>query len=118
MSTIISKLYQIRPNDVVTLKITIGHGQVGVSTVSLGTSNLAERLRDNLDLFINRPGENLVGKTLICVTTVSDVRMETNETSVTFELTGGITPFKQTLQESVPNHGDVLIYAATFRFFQ
>ncbi|MFH1861807.1 MAG: hypothetical protein ABH878_03245, partial [bacterium] len=61
-------------------------------------------------------GSNLIGKVLNCTTTVTDIVPETNDTSITYELTGGIDPFRQTLQTTAPRAGGVIFYTAQFYF--
>lgn len=117
MSTSLSKFCRVRSEDTVTLKITIGHGQVGTTSVNLAEKELVSGHKNTLELTIPSTGEGLNGKTLYCSTIVADIRTETNETSITYELTGGVKPFKQALQESVDSHGDVVFYTATFRFY-
>lgn len=117
MSTSLSKFYQVRDEDSVTFKITIGHGQVGITSVNLGKERIKSDYQNTLELTIPEKGKDLKGKKLFCSTIVADVRTETNETSVTYELTGGAKPFKQTLQESVESEGDVVFYVATFLFY-
>ncbi len=116
MSTSLSKFYKVRGDDTVTLKINIGHAQVGTTTVNLGLQQLVSGHKDSLSLTLPGTGTDLDGKTLFCSTIVADVRSETNQTSVTYEITGGVSDFKQTLQESVTSNGDVIFYTATFRF--
>ena len=118
MNTVLSKFYRIRAEDTVKLKITIGHGQTGVTSVNLGKERIVTGHQNTLELTIPGRGTNLSGKKLFCTTTVADVRTETNETSVTYELLGGITSFRQAMQETVENEGDVVFYTATFLFYQ
>jgi hypothetical protein len=117
MSTFLSKFYQILDGQTVILKITIGHAQLGTTSVSLGTDPLAIGHHGTLELELPPPGTDLDGKTLFCSTVVADVQTQTNETSVTYELTGGATEFRQTLQETVEHEGDIMFYTATFRFY-
>jgi hypothetical protein len=117
MSTFLSKLYRIQEDQEVTLRITIGHGQVGTTSVSLGVDELVTGHHGTLELVLPATGADLNGKTLYCSTVVADVQTQTNETSVTYELTGGVKPFSETLQETVDDEGDVVFYTATFRFY-
>ena len=117
MSTSLSKFYRIRDEDPVTLKITIGHGQIGTTILNLSGEELVSGHKGSLEYVLPKSGKELNNKTLYCSTIVADVRTETNETSVTFELIGGLKPFKQTLQESVESEGDVVFYTTTFRFY-
>lgn len=117
MSTALSKFYRVRDEDSVTLKITIGHGQVGITSVNLGKERIESDHQNTLELKIPGKGKDLKSKKLFCSTIVADVRTETNATSVTYELIGGVKPFKQTLQETVESEGDVVFYVATFLFY-
>ncbi|MFQ5793888.1 MAG: hypothetical protein ACE5JP_02430 [Candidatus Bipolaricaulia bacterium] len=116
MSTTLSKFYRVRNEKPVTLTIKIGHGQRGTTSVNLNDEQLVNNHRNTLKQRIGT-GEELNGKTLYCSTIVADIRTETNETSITYELRGGVSQFKQTLQESVESEGDVVFYLATFRFY-
>ena len=117
MSTSLSNFYRVRNEDTVTLKITIGHGQVGTTSVNLAGNDLVSGHKNSLNLRIPGSGKELNGKTLFCSTIVADVRTETNETSVTYEVSGGVNPFKQTLQERVDSEEDIVFYTGIFRFY-
>ncbi len=116
MGTLIFHSYQVRDDDIIKLKVTIGDAQRGVTTVKLGVDELANNHPGQLELTIGS-GRDLKGKELFCTTTVADVRTETNHTSVTFEVEGGPNSFSETLQKTVKDHGDVVFYVATFSFF-
>jgi GTP cyclohydrolase III len=118
MSTTLSKFYQVRDEEKVKLKITIGYGQIGTTSVNLGKNKIISDHENTLEETTLGSGKELVSKKLFCSTIVADVRTETNETSVTYELIGGVKPFKQTLQESVESEGDVVFYIATFLFYR
>lgn len=116
MSNSLTKLYQVPNSDQeVKLAVRIGHAQLGMTTVSLGTRQLASNHRGTLEVTVGK-GADLNGAQLFCVTTVTDVRTETNQTSVTYELQGGTHTFQETLQETVSNEGDVVFYTAVFHF--
>jgi hypothetical protein len=117
MSTSLSKFYRVRDDDTGRLKIIIGHGQIGKTSVSLDRNDLAVNEQGTVDLTIPGSGRDLKGRTLFCSTIVADVRTETNKTSVIYELTGGVANFEETLQESVDTEGGVMFYTATFRFY-
>jgi hypothetical protein len=117
MSTFVTKLYRVRPEDNVTFKVIIGHGQLGKTTLNLLGDELVAGRRNTFEYTLPGPGNKLDGKKLYVSTVVADVQTDTNETSVTYELEGGVKPFRETLQETVESHGDVVFYTATFRFY-
>ncbi len=117
MSTLLSKIIRVRPDDELLIRIEIGYGQLGKSTVQLGQDYLATNQEGNLTLALPGKGKDLAGRTLLCTSVVADVRTETNQTCVTYSLSGGETSWSQTLQESVQSDGDILFYSATMRFY-
>jgi ATP-dependent 26S proteasome regulatory subunit len=116
MSTTLTKVYKVRQGDAVILRVTIGFAQIGVTTVFLDEKMLINNHPNSLEIELNKPGESLQGKTLLCSTTVTDVRTETNETSVTYEFIGGPNTQKHTLKESVESAGAVILYTANCFF--
>lgn len=118
MSTSLTKLYKVNnDNQAIRLSVTIGDGQIGVTSVNLGSEQMVVNHKNSLlDKEIGN-GLNLKGKVLFCTTTVTDVQQATNKTSVTYELKGGQIPFSQTLSETVTSDGDVVFYTATFYFY-
>jgi hypothetical protein len=117
MSTVLSKFFRVRPEDQIFLKITIGHAQIGTTMVSLAGEQLASDQRDSFKIALPKDGKELAGKSLFCSTIVTDVRSETNQTSVTYELIGGENPWKQTLSETVESENDSIFYVATIKFY-
>ena len=116
MSTTFSKFYKVLREKDVAVEIFIGHGQVGDTTIYLGNEKIVENKKGNFEHNLGR-GENLNGKSLFCSTIVSDVRSETNNTSVTYKIHGGVNPYEQIMQETVESQGDVVFYTATFTFY-
>ena len=49
-------------------------------------------------------------------TVVTDVNDKTNRTSVTYELKGGVQPAEFSLEGTVAEEGDSIIYRASFDF--
>ena len=115
MATSIAKFYRVKDTSELDLKIEIGQVQKGITDISLGDKKLIENFVGDVSEKLPGKGEDLKGKTMFCHTMVIDVRDETNETSVTYKLTGGRTDFKETLQESVEEHG-TKHYVAVFTF--
>ncbi len=52
MGTTVNKFYQVRDADTVTLKITIGNGQIGTTSVSLGKEKIISDHKNTLELII------------------------------------------------------------------
>lgn len=115
MATAITTAYRVGDEDDITFRVTIGDAQKGVSTVRLGTEQLAHNAA-RLELNLGK-GKDLKGKKLFCTTTVTDVRTETNRTSVTYAVEGGPNNFEETLAKTVESHGDVVFYTAEVFFF-
>lgn len=90
------------------LTVTIGEGQFGSSRVRLNDV-IVDRMRHTFDGNVGTAAE-CRGKKLTIVSVVTDVRPQTNRTSVTYELTGGAGTFKKTLAEIVSTD-ETIIYA-------
>src|SRR4051812_7078226 len=86
------------------LKVVIGQGQKGRSVVLLDGKEIDRGAA--IDQTINEP--NLSGKILKILTVVSDTNSNTNLTSVSYSLSGGVIEraFNQELE--VKNEGDVV----------
>lgn len=116
MSTSFTKLYQITDDNAdIKLTLNIGEAQKGVTSIKLNTNTLLNDSEGNVELVVGK-GSELKGKTIHCTTTVTDIRTETNQTSVTYKITGG-SPYTKILGESVDNHGDVIFYTADIVFY-
>jgi hypothetical protein len=116
MSTVLAKYYHVIPAQDVSFKLSIGFGQKSTTSINLNDLSFITNQIGEINLPLGK-GDALKGKTLYVTTTVSDVQPNTNETSVTYQLEGGIAPYKNTLQETAPKPNDVVFYTATFVFF-
>ncbi|UCD18313.1 MAG: hypothetical protein JSV44_05220 [Candidatus Zixiibacteriota bacterium] len=116
MSTKVYKSYRLEDNSQVTLKVTIGHGQKGITDVFLGDRKIIDGKLGSFEEKLPGTGRDLNGQSMLCTTIVADIRTETDETSVRYALAGGVKPYVQPLQESVDSPGDVKYYTATFDF--
>jgi hypothetical protein len=99
---------------VVHLTITVGEGQLGTSTVILGTEKIAHG--ESIDVDVGR-GPEIAGNMLVCTTAVTDILPETNHTSVTYDLTGGPQPRRFVQLEDIDPDGTI-VYLAVFTFTQ
>jgi hypothetical protein len=117
MSSSLTKAYQLRKDGTeIKLIISIGEAQLGVTSVSLENDLIVNNKAGTVERIIGKDS-NLVGKSLYCGSTVTDVRTETNRTSITYRLEGGVNVYENTLQETVNNDGEVVRYNASFFFF-
>ena len=116
MATAITTAYRVRDDDDITFGVTIGDAQRGLSTIRLGTQQLAQNVKGSFPQKLGK-GKDLKGKNLFCTTTVTDVRTETNRTSVTYTVEGGPNHFEETLKKTVESHGDAVFYTAEIFFF-
>ena len=115
MGTTLYKTYNIPKDCTITLTVTIGYGQKGDTQVYLDGKTLCQ-YTDTFTHNIPNKGSELDNKILFCSTIVADIQKGTNETSVIYELSGGVNTYKQILQESVDSDGDVKFYVAYFNF--
>jgi hypothetical protein len=113
MKTEITRLYRVSPNQNVHLKITIGFGQRGSTSVYVGADRIVDSKVGKVEVDLGK-GSTLKGKMVQCSTLVQDVRGETNKTSVRYELAGGIKPLDEKLQKVVSEDGETVWYTATF----
>jgi hypothetical protein len=84
-----SCFYKVKKNSQVTLTVEVGDFQAGGTSYSwkgrtvIGNPNFTDHP-------VNGPGEPIGGTTMHCLTKVTDMRPETNQTSVTYTLEGGV----------------------------
>lgn len=97
----------------VELTVIVGEGQRGVSLVFLDAAEIEARPgeRGHYDL---GAGPDIAGRTLSVESTIADVRAETNRTSITYRLTGGVEPKEFFQSAPAPRAGGQVDYIATF----
>lgn len=91
------------------LRVVIGEGQFGSSSVVVGAS-LFPQVR-TFDENIGLPAE-LNGKLISAISVVTDTNKQTNLTSVTYELSGGPQPFGHSSEVTVDRDGDSVMFIA------
>ncbi|PKK83030.1 MAG: hypothetical protein CVT49_10830 [candidate division Zixibacteria bacterium HGW-Zixibacteria-1] len=116
MGTYLSTFYIIKSDKPVEFVVEIGHGQRAESTVYLNDLKIGDNKIDSFSLVLPGTGKDLKRQILNCTTMVRDERVETNETSVTYQLKGGRKDFKEMLQSGVEKHGDVKFYVFNVEF--
>jgi hypothetical protein len=95
----------------VKLTVVIGDGQLGASIVFLNTTPIEKgEIKDQ----VIGLGKSLHGSKLLVKTVVSDVNDQTNHTCITYILTGGVKDNSFSLEATVANEGDSIIYKAEF----
>lgn len=97
----------------VKLTVVIGDAQLGSSVANVGGKEIGRGALTNLAV---GKGAKLRGKSLRVKTVVTDVSDKTNRTSVTYELKGGAQPAEFSLEGTVAEEGDSIIYRASIDF--
>jgi hypothetical protein len=110
-----SCFYPVRPKSKVTLGVAVGNFQAGGSTYTWKEQSVTGNPN-----FQNQPvngkDERIGGTTLNCMTKVTDIRQETNHTSVTFTLKGGVREQSFPYGVSVLKDNGLAVYQVTFIF--
>jgi hypothetical protein len=105
-----SSTYKVGTGDI-RLQVTIGDGQLGSSRAVVGSKQFDAA--GKLDEVVGK-GSDLAGQKLTVRSTVTDTNKQTNNTSVTYRLTGGPGTFEETLTFTVENERDSVGYKAVF----
>ena len=83
-----TNIYRAQPNQPVQIDVVIGDGQVGGTALTL--NGMPVQFDNTIGRgIVGQVGTNLVGSVLQCMTTVQDVNPSTNNTSVTYMMSGG-----------------------------
>jgi len=106
-----SQDYAVKDTPIV-LTVHIGDGQAGGTAVTL--DGVPVSMRSPGLWTLGREGQNLRGSVAVCVTTVKDENPNTNHTSVTHVLTGGVAERRHLYETSVPADGATEIYVITY----
>ena len=110
----LEQTYAVGGKDV-RLSITIGEGQLGMSSVSLGTQLLV-KASDTIGGLLLGSGSDLIDEELRVDTVVTDVSSLTNRMSVTYRLEGGKARKAWLAKGKVTSAFDTLFFRATFSF--
>lgn len=98
------------------LAVVVGNAQFGLIDVRFqGSSTPLEQKSNSVMLDLGQGG-NLVGKTLMVRTVVSDVNPSTNRMIVTHVLSGGPENEVFTMRGEVEQENDFLLFRAEFTF--
>jgi len=109
-----SCFYQVKATSQVTVTVDIGSFQAGGTSYSwrgqrvLGQPNFTDHP-------VNGPGQPISGTTMHCLTKVTDMRDDTNQTSVTYTLKGGVRERSYPYGIEAPEDG-MVNYQVTFVF--
>jgi hypothetical protein len=101
MPSTLTGAYRVADGDV-RLRIVVGNGQFGWSTVLLGSQRIAEGR--HVDALLGS-GPELRGRVLLVTTDVRDVQPGTDHVSVAYRFTGGRQPKMWTLDEQLEEGG-------------
>lgn len=109
MALQLHKLYRVRADQHITVRIVPGQGQPAATTLRLKGQEVLVGHDDEVmpdgQAFDLGMGSDLDNATLICVTSVQDVNPVTNLASVHYFLDGGPAPWDQELNEDLGEHG-------------
>ena len=110
-----TNIYRVQTNQPVQLGVVIGDGQIGGTALTL---NGAPVPFDNITgrAVVGRAGTSLVGAILQCMTTVQDRNPATNNTSVTYQLSGGVAAQTFPFSVQVTADSGIARYSVTFLF--
>jgi len=115
--------YKVNDSDhPVKLEVEVGHGQNSNSKILLnhlpvpGPGPEGSFVR-SFELILGTNKE-LQGEELLMTTVVHDIMENTNMTSLTISLTGGVKPYTKTLEHSASKKGEVVTYSANIEFFK
>ena len=113
MPSTLTAAYRVAEGEV-RLRVQIGNGQAGWTSVMMVPEVAAEG--EACDVTLGR-GADLVGRTVICRTTIRDVQPATNHASVTYFFSGGRQPKMWQLNEQLEENA-VMLCHATFTFIE
>jgi hypothetical protein len=121
MNTPIIENYRVRnTDDPILLSVTIGFAQRGVTRMLLNGNKHGDGIVDSFTDRVIGTGKNLLGKKLLCTVTVDASQSASStgpyETSVDFELKGGLKAVEYGREETVTKQGTVVYYIAIFYF--
>jgi hypothetical protein len=116
-STLVSatQVYAVRDGSPLTLDITIGDAQAG-GTSLIWQGRIIDFPPNALPFPIAADGGTVRAQTLHCATRVRDVQPNTNHTSVTYTLRGGMADQAFPFEATVPADNDFATYVVDFIF--
>jgi hypothetical protein len=105
--------FKVHGPEPVLFKITVGHGQIGVSTVHFDNVEKGTGHDYPMTVPIARADDDVDRKRLDCTTTPLDVRAETNTVGVDFEISQGSNSKKRSLEQQKDTDGNLGPFTAT-----
>jgi hypothetical protein len=110
-----TQVYEVGDSRAVTLEIIIGDDQAG-GTSLIWRANVIDIPPNTQPFAVSADGAPLRTEILNCTTTVRDVNQNTNRTSVTYVLRGGVREREYPYSVEVPNQGEFAQYIVDFVF--
>ncbi len=107
------RFYRVKKKKPITVQVLVGDDQAGGTVLHWASGTETFPGEDREPRRIGNPDEDLTNTFLDCTTTVQDIRSETNHTSVTIRLTGGIEPEEFSYEWEVDDRG-IVIYSIEF----
>jgi hypothetical protein len=99
----------------VRISILIGDGQFGTSVMWVGEHIFGP---GDIEDVVLGTGPDLIGETLVIKSNVTDINDQTNHTSVTYDLDGGMAAARHVVEAIVDEEGDSVIYRTRIRFVE
>lgn len=110
-----TQIYDVGGSVAVTLEIVIGDGQAGGTSV-IWRANVIDIPPNAQPFTVSADGAPLRTEILNCTTLVRDINPNTNRTSVTYVLRGGVRDREYPYATEVPQQGDFAQYVVDFVF--
>ena len=108
--------YPVQPDEIVSLSVRIGDGQVGGSLARVDDQDPPICPPGNITDVQVGTGAALIGHTLVVRTLVADINPQTNSTTVTLDLNGSASGGDLHADASVDTDGDAVFYTSTVTF--
>ena len=93
----------------IAISVTVGFAQPSVSRVYVDGKAFNDEIRDSFNLTVGSANV-LRGKEVVCITTVSDMQPNTNETSLKIKVRGGSGVLDVQTLRLRANEGEVVFY--------
>jgi hypothetical protein len=113
MPSTLTAAYRISDGEV-RLRVAVGNGQAGWTSAMIGPKFVGEGKELNVTL---GNGLDLVGRVVICSTTIRDVQPTTNHAGVTYFFSGGRQPKMWQLNELL-EEDTTMVFHAIFTFIE
>jgi hypothetical protein len=106
-------------NNAITMTVSPGdNGQSAVSDANIDGTSLFKGTVGNITNFSLGTNASLEGKFLEVFTLITDTAQDTDLTSFSFSLQGGVAPYQYAMQKTLQSQGASIVYKVTIFFTQ